>query len=48
MSEHNLKMYIEGRPGCKEVKQYLSRPECAEYVFFNPRATGSHIHIELA
>jgi hypothetical protein len=47
LQEHGLTMYIEGKPGCKEVETYATREECKPYIFYNPSATGSHIHIEM-
>lgn len=44
-TSHNLLFYIEGKPGSKRVRKYLNDPRSAKYVFFNPRATGDHIHI---
>lgn len=45
LDTHQLMFYIEGRPGSKRVKAY-EKEETAQYVFFNPRATGDHIHIQ--
>lgn len=47
LNSQNCTMYIEGVPGCREVKKYESREECRKYIFYNRKATGSHIHIEL-
>jgi hypothetical protein len=47
LADHKLLMYIEGRPGSKKVKKYTSDPDSSRYVFFNPRATGDHIHLEI-
>lgn len=46
LKEHSLMFYIEGRPGSREVKTYEEK--YAQYVFYNPKATGPHIHIEFA
>lgn len=37
--------YIEGRPGSRKVAKYLDNAATREYVFFNPKATGDHIHV---
>ena len=47
LADHKLLMYIEGRPGSKKVKRYTADPDSSRYVFFNPRATGDHIHLEI-
>lgn len=47
LKAHNLMFYIEGKPGCKKVSKYLYDPKCACYVFFNPHATGAHIHVQI-
>lgn len=44
---HNLKFYIETRPGRHTIKPYKANPKYAPYVFENPRATGDHVHIEI-
>ena len=44
LKEHNLTFYIEGKPGSRKVSRYLKDPY-RRYVFFNPDATGDHIHI---
>ncbi len=48
LKDHGLKMYIEGRKGCSEVNKYALRDDCKPFIFFNPRATGPHIHVEIA
>ena len=45
LSLNKMTFMIEGRPGCREVKTYIEKYK--EYIFFNPNATGPHIHIEL-
>lgn len=40
-------MYIEGQPGCRKVKKYLSDPIAKDYVFFNPEASGPHVHLNI-
>lgn len=45
MDAHNITMYIEDRPSSKLLHKYESKPEYAEYVFRNPKATGPHIHL---
>jgi hypothetical protein len=48
LKEHNITLYIEGRPGSRRVKQYASkRPEAGEYVFYNPEASGDHVHLNI-
>jgi hypothetical protein len=37
--------YIEGRPGSRKVKSYLTDPTTSKFVFFNPKASGDHIHL---
>jgi hypothetical protein len=44
IKDHNLMFYIEGKPGSKKVAKYLKGPT-KEFVFFNPEATGDHIHL---
>ena len=46
LSGHNLMFYIEGKPHSPKVAKYLKDERTREFVFFNPRATGNHIHIE--
>lgn len=45
LSAHNLYFFIEGRPGSRKVAAYLKNEVAAKYVFFNPSATGNHIHL---
>lgn len=45
LKNHSLMFYIEGKPGSRKVRSY-QRDVYAEYVFFNPEATGDHIHIQ--
>lgn len=45
LNEHKLEFYIEGKPGSRRVKKYKTDPRTDDYVFFNPKATGDHIHI---
>jgi hypothetical protein len=45
LDTHRLTFYIEGKPGSQRVKSY-QREETAQYVFFNSKATGDHIHIQ--
>lgn len=47
LQDHNLIFYIEGRPGSRKVANY-NKGIYKEFVFFNPRATGDHIHIEIS
>jgi len=42
--EHQLTFMIEGKPGSSRVKKYV--PFYKDYVFFNPKATGDHVHIQ--
>lgn len=42
---YDLHFYIEGKPGSQKVRKYLKDPATASYVFFNPEATGNHVHI---
>lgn len=42
--DNGLTFYIEGKPGSKRVSKYLRAPY-SRFVFFNPSATGDHIHI---
>jgi hypothetical protein len=44
--KYGVTFYIEGRPGSKKVKVYEEGPSKA-YVFYNPRATGDHVHLEI-
>lgn len=45
LSAHNLYFFIEGRPGSRKVAGYLRDEITARHVFFNPNATGDHIHL---
>lgn len=45
LAAHSLYFYIEGRPGSRRVAGYLRDETTAKYVFFNPNATGDHIHL---
>lgn len=45
LAAHNLMFYIEGRPGSSKVAKYLKNPVTREFVFFNPNATGDHVHV---
>lgn len=47
LNTHNINLYIEGRPGSRRVKKYLSDPNASQYVFFNTSATGDHIHLNI-
>lgn len=47
MDEHSVVFYIEGLPGSRRVAKYLSNPDTARYVFFNPSATGDHVHLQV-
>ena len=47
LEENNLNLYIEGKPNSKRIKAYLNNPTTAPYVFFNPEASGDHIHINI-
>lgn len=42
---HQLKFYIEGKPGSRKVGKYLDDTRTESYVFFNKKATGDHIHV---
>ena len=42
---HGLYFFIEGRPGSRKVAAYLKNEVAAKHVFFNPSATGNHIHL---
>jgi hypothetical protein len=42
---HGLYFFIEGRPGSRKVAAYLKNEVAAKHVFFNPNATGNHIHL---
>lgn len=42
---HNLTFYIEGKPGSGRVAKYYQRAQYKRFVFFNPLATGDHVHI---
>lgn len=44
-TKHSLHFYIEGKPGSRKVKSYLSDPIASKHIFFNPLATGDHIHL---
>lgn len=44
--KYGITFYIEGKPGSKKVKQYEEGPS-SEFVFYNPRATGDHVHLEI-
>jgi len=43
LTTYSITFYIEGRPGSSKVKSYEST--APKYVFYNPRATGDHIHL---
>jgi len=47
LESHNLIFYIEGKPGSKKVR-YYNWGKYKEYVFFNPKATGDHVHLEVS
>lgn len=47
LQTHGVTFYIEGRPGSKKVRKYLNVPVASEYVFFNPDASGDHIHLNI-
>lgn len=44
LETHNLSFMIEGKPGSRRVKKYVGG--YSQFVFFNPKATGDHVHIE--
>ena len=46
LNAFQLTFYIEGKPGSKKVRSYdhgIYKP----YIFYNPSATGDHIHLQL-
>lgn len=45
--KHNLKFYIEGKPRCSALDFYIKDELYSQFVFFNRKATGPHIHIEI-
>lgn len=47
LKEHEVTFYIEGKPGSKKVRRYLYDEVASEYVFFNPNASGDHIHLNI-
>lgn len=47
LCDHGLCFYIEGKPGSKRVAKYHSRDEARKYVFYNPKASGDHVHLNL-
>lgn len=47
LETHNLKFYIEDRPGSRHLDKYKEDELYHRYVFENKRATGPHIHIEI-
>jgi len=46
LNAFQLMFYIEGKPGSKKVKSY-DHGIYAQYIFYNPHATGDHIHLQL-
>jgi hypothetical protein len=42
----NLTLFIEGKPGSSRVKAY-DHGVYKKYVFYNPQATGDHIHLNI-
>jgi hypothetical protein len=47
LEAHGITFYIEGKPGSKKVRRYLNDEVASDYVFFNPSATGDHIHLNI-
>lgn len=47
LQRHGITFYIEGRPGSKRVSKYLGDQKASQFVFFNPRATADHIHLNV-
>lgn len=47
LEQHGITMYIEGKPRSKRVQKYVEDPIASSYVFFNPKATGDHIHLNI-
>lgn len=45
LNAHGLTFMIEGKPGSRRVSKYYNTPH-RSYVYFNPNATGDHVHIE--
>ena len=45
LNAHSLYFFIEGKPGSRKVATYLKNASTASFVFFNPSATGNHIHL---
>lgn len=48
LASNSLSFYIEGKPGSSRVANYLADNRTRPYVFFNPLATGNHVHIEIS
>lgn len=47
LNKHGVTFYIEGQPGSRKVRKYVNDPVASEYVFFNPNASGDHIHLNI-
>jgi hypothetical protein len=47
LKDHNLKYFIEGKPGSRVVSSYTKDPRTSRFVKFNPDATGDHIHMHI-
>jgi hypothetical protein len=47
LKKHGITFYIEGRPGSKRVSKYLGDQKASQFVFFNPRATADHVHLNV-
>lgn len=47
LARHNLEFFIEDKPTSKELKSYSVQARYARFIFKNPFATGSHIHLQL-
>jgi len=47
LQRHGLEFFIEDKPGSKELRSYSVQARYAPFIFKNPFATGSHIHLQL-
>jgi hypothetical protein len=46
ITKYNATVYIEDKPGSKLLKQFTTNLT-NKYIFYNPGATGPHIHINI-
>lgn len=47
MHKHGITMFIEGKPGSRNVAKYKNISPYNKYTYENRHATGDHVHIQL-